>query len=84
MEIVSGVVVFLIIWWLVFLMALPVGVRSQNESEDETVPGTPESAPESPRIGRKFLATTAITIVLFALYYFAVENNWMGINALLG
>jgi len=84
MEIVSGIVVFLIMWWLVFLMSLPVGVKSQQESEDETVPGTPESAPEKPRIGWKVLATTVITAVLFTLYYFAVQNNWMHINALFG
>lgn len=84
MSIVSGIVVFLLIWWLVFLMSLPIGVRSQAESDDDTVPGTPESAPESPKVGRKFLATTAISVVLFVLYYCAVTYNWMNINALIG
>lgn len=70
---VSGAVTFVIIWWLVLFMVLPVGVQTQREAGDEVVPGTAESAPARPRIGLKFAITTAATSVLWAIVYAIIK-----------
>ena len=56
---------------------LPLGVSTQGE-EGDVVPGTPESAPATPRLGRKFLLTTIIAGIVFGAFYGAVE--WQLIN----
>lgn len=74
---VTGLLVYGVIWWLVFFMALPVGVKSQDESGEPTVPGTPGSAPVRPHLWRKAAATTVIAALLWALVYLAVTQGWV-------
>ncbi|MCR9221923.1 MAG: DUF1467 family protein [Alphaproteobacteria bacterium] len=62
---VSGVVVYIIIWWLVLFMVLPFGVRRDEAPETGHDPGAPKVA----MIGKKMLITTAIATALFALYF---------------
>ena len=45
---VNGLVVFLITWWLVLFMTLPVGVRSQQEN-GEVIEGSEPGAPMATR-----------------------------------
>ncbi len=71
----SGIVVFVIIWWLVFFMTLPVGVRSPDEAGVEVRPGHASSAPVRPRIGLKAGVTTAISVVLWGIAYWIIEAD---------
>lgn len=77
---VTGLLVYGVIWWLVFFMTLPVGVRSQDESDVDIVPGTHSSAPVSPAIWRKALATTVIALAVWGLFYLAVTQGWLDIK----
>ena len=54
MTIFGAIVVFTIVWWLFFFMALPWGVE-RNEAPEE---GHDAGAPVRPLLGRKALATT--------------------------
>jgi predicted secreted protein len=54
---------FLIIWWVVWFMALPFGVKPPAEPG----PGHVPSAPEKPMLARKAIITTVITAVLVAI-----------------
>ncbi len=51
---------FFIVWWLVFFMTLPFGVRPPEEPE----PGTAPSAPERPHLLLKALVTTVIALAV--------------------
>ena len=62
------VAIYFIIWWVVLFTVLPFGVRSQDES-GEVAPGTDPGAPTRHRLARKFLWTTVVASVLFALFY---------------
>ena len=77
MGAVSGALVYLVIWWLIFFMLLPVGVHAQGEDGGEVVPGTPESAPRKPHIGKKMLAATLAAGAVWGLVY------WLGTSGLL-
>jgi predicted secreted protein len=72
MTIVSGIVIYCIMWFVVLFTVLPWGVRTQDE-EGEVEPGTAESAPINPNIWRKLLITSLVTGVLFAAFWAVVE-----------
>ncbi len=69
----SGIVVFVIVWWLVFFMTLPVGVRRTDEVERGNDPG----APDRPRLALKAAVTTAVAVVLTALVLLLIESGWL-------
>lgn len=62
---ISGLVVFIILWWLVFFMVLPFGVQRDDTPEEGHDPGAPKLA----RIGKKMAITTGIAGVLFLGYW---------------
>ena len=74
------VAVFIIIWWLVLFMVLPVGVRTAYDTNQPLGPGHASSAPVRPRILLKFLVTTAITVVLFTVYWLMQHYDVFGVD----
>lgn len=64
MTITGAFVLFAIIWFVALLVALPIGVRTQEEAGD-VAPGTPASAPENPRVGRKMFWVTIVTLAIW-------------------
>ena len=64
MTITAAIVLFAVIWFLTLFVALPIGLRTQGEEGDVT-PGTPSSAPANPRMRRKFLWVTLITLAIW-------------------
>ena len=76
---VTGILVYAVLWWLVFMMALPVGVRAQNESDEGVVLGTPASAPVKPHIWRKVAATTVVAAVLWFVPYKLITGGYLSI-----
>src|SRR3546814_15532714 len=58
MDIVSAVVVYVLLWWFGFFLALPIGVQVPDESEVGR--GHARSAPRRPYLLRKMLAATLI------------------------
>ena len=66
MTIVFGLALYAMIWSSCCSRLLPFGVETQAEA-GEVVPGTPESAPAKPRLGRVFLATSVIAAMVFRL-----------------
>lgn len=78
MGIATSFMVYGIIWWLVFFMTLPIGVRTPEEVGEAVEPGNIESAPVRPRLGLKAAITTAIAGVLWAVYYVVAANDLLG------
>lgn len=65
MSIISILVIFIISWWLIFFMALPISV----EAETDFIPGQDQGAPKVTHLKIKALITTAIAFVLTAIAY---------------
>jgi len=80
MSLTLSLAVYFIIWWLVLFTVLPLGVSTQGE-ENDVVPGTPESAPVAPNIGRKFFITTIITSIIFGIFYGLVTYEVIDLRA---
>ena len=66
MGITSALVLFAVIWSLMFLIILPIRVKTQGDL-GEIVPGTHAGAPEVHNIGKKARITTVISLVLWAI-----------------
>ena len=71
MGFVSGLVVYILLWWWVFLMSLPFGVRPAAEIEL----GHATSAPAKPMLWRKMAASTLIAAALFAAVYLVIRSD---------
>ena len=70
---ISGLVAYVIIWWLVLFAVLPWGNRPPERPEE----GHVASAPANPRLGLKFVVTSAIAGVLFLIVWGLVESGWI-------
>ena len=64
MSITAAFVLFAVIWFMVFLIVLPLRLQTQGEAGD-VVPGTHKSAPADPQIGRRARITTLWAIGLW-------------------
>ena len=69
MNLLSAFAIFFIIWWTVLFTTLPIGVRTQEE-EGERHLGTDAGAPIHARLKFKMLLTTAISGVVFGIFYY--------------
>jgi predicted secreted protein len=69
----TGIMVYVVIWWLVIFCVLPIGVTPANEAHLGHDPG----APANPRMGFKVLLTTGITTVIFAIVYLIIISDWI-------
>ena len=66
MSITSAIVLFSVIWFMVFLVAIPIRLQTQGDL-GEVVPGTHASAPEVHQLKKKAWITTAVAFVIWAI-----------------
>ena len=78
MDFVSGLVVYILLWWWVFLMSLPFGVKTPDKIET----GHATSAPEKPMLWRKVTISTAIASVLFGIVYWVIDTELISLSQL--
>lgn len=65
---VTGIVVYLIVWWMVFFCVLPLRVQSQQEV-GEIEPGSEPGAPADPQLKYKFKLTSVIAAGFWLVYF---------------
>ncbi len=73
MGLTTAILVYVMSWWMIWFMILPIGIRTQEE-EGEVVPGTPKSAPVNPRILKKMLATSIVAALVTGVIYYLAET----------
>jgi predicted secreted protein len=71
MTIVSGTMVFFVIWWIVLFMVLPFGVRM----DENPTKGFASSAPKNPNLKRKFIITTILAALVWGLIQIVMVNH---------
>ncbi|HEX9791511.1 MAG TPA: DUF1467 family protein [Kiloniellales bacterium] len=76
----SGILVYVIIWWVVFFAVLPWGVRVPETHE----PGHATSAPERPMLWRKVAITSLIAAVLWVVAYLLIESDLLPVRVATG
>ena len=79
----GAIIVYICIWWIVFFSVLPIGIKSQSIEFKDDFRGNDPGAPKNPRIGKKFLITTLITSIIFAVIYYLTINNYLNLRGYL-
>ena len=69
MGIVSGIVVYICIWWVIIFCVLPIGVSRSDVGPEEGLAGAPKDA----KIKQKFIATTLISAMIWIAIYVMID-----------
>ena len=80
MGLTGSIIIYVIIWWIVFFLLLPVGIRSNNAKFNDKIAGEDPGAPKNPNIGKKFIYTTIITSIIFVGIYYMVINDFLNLR----
>jgi predicted secreted protein len=67
--------IYLVIWWTVLFAVLPIGVRTSEEEGEQAVPGAAESAPHTPHLLPKMIATTVLSSIVFAVVWLIIVDH---------
>ncbi|MDE2357533.1 MAG: DUF1467 family protein [Alphaproteobacteria bacterium] len=65
--------VYLTFWWITLFAVLPLGVRSHAEMDIPVPGGGDPGSPVNPNLKRKFITTTWVSAILFAVFYACVR-----------
>lgn len=76
MTIASLIVVYVIVWWVVFFMTLPWGVRRTENVDEGHDPGAPANA----RLWLKAAITTVIAAILTYAAWWIVKADILTIR----
>ena len=74
MQVGSIIAIYFVVWWLCFILVLPIGARSQSETGADMVPGSDPGAPAIFRMWPKLLATTVLAAAMTALLFWGLSN----------
>ena len=69
----TGVAIYFTIWWTVLFAVLPIGVVSHAEAGIDKGDGGDPGAPVDPKLKKKFITTTWVSAVLFAVLWVVLE-----------
>ena len=64
MNLVGGIIIFILWWWISFFAILPMGVTARWEADHDGVEGAEPGAPTNPDLKRKALHATIASVVL--------------------
>jgi len=66
MGITSGIVLYAVIWFMTFFVAIPIRLKTQGE-DGEVVPGTHAGAPAVHQLKKKAIITTFVAFGIWAV-----------------
>lgn len=74
MNLVTGVIVYACLWWVIFFMMLPIGVQKDLKPQNGNDPG----APVKTNLKKKVLITSLAALILWGLYgYILTQTQWI-------
>lgn len=82
MSIASGIAIYLTIWWTVLFGVLPFGVQSHAEAGIKVPGGGDPGSPVDPKLKKKFLTTTWVSAIVFAVLMALIHFQVIDLRAL--
>jgi predicted secreted protein len=70
---ITAVAIYLTIWWTVLFAVLPLGVQSHHEAGIDKGDGGDPGAPVDPKLKQKFITTTWVSAIVFAVIFAIVQ-----------
>lgn len=78
----TAIAIYLTIWWTVLFAVLPLGVTSHAEAGIDRGDGGDPGAPVDPKLKKKFITTTWVSAVVFAVLWLALRFHWLRLPSL--
>ena len=73
-------IIYIIIWWLVFFIILPIDV---NRHKSIKIDGEDAGSPENPKMLKKFIYCTGITTVIFMIIYLLIKYEILNLRSII-
>jgi predicted secreted protein len=70
----NAFVLYVLIWWTALFAVLPLGTTPV--AEPDSVTGW-RGAPARPRLGRKLLLTSAVSLVIWGVLIGVIQSGWL-------
>jgi predicted secreted protein len=70
---VTGIIVYVLVWWITLFAVLPLWV-TPAEPDD---PGHAAGAPQRPRMLLKIAITTVVSALIWLAIYLLVKSPWL-------
>ena len=77
MSVTGLAVIYIIIWWVVFFVILPIDV---NRAKIIKVEGEDPGSPENPKMLKKFLYCTGITTFIFIIIFLLIKFEYLNLR----
>jgi predicted secreted protein len=68
----TGIVVYVLVWWVTLFAVLPLWVTPSDPDD----PGYAAGAPKRPRLWLKAAVTTAVSMAIWLAIYLVVRSPW--------
>ena len=73
-------IIYIIIWWMVFFIILPIDV---NRHKSIKIDGEDAGSPENPKMLKKFIYCTGITTVIFMIIYLLIKYEILNLRSII-
>ena len=73
-------IIYIIIWWMVFFIILPIDV---NRLKSVKIEGEDAGSPENPKMLKKFFYCTGITTVIFMIIYVLIKYEILNLRSII-
>ena len=73
-------IIYIIIWWMVFFIILPIDV---NRHKSTKIKGEDAGSPENPKMLKKFIYCTGITTVIFMIIYQLIKYEILNLRSII-
>ena len=73
-------IIYIIIWWIVFFVILPIDV---NREKSVKIAGEDAGSPENPKMLKKFIYCTGITSIIFIIIYLLIKYEYLNLRNLI-
>tara|TARA_B110000196_G_C20784302_1_gene492529 strand:+ start:194 stop:439 length:246 start_codon:yes stop_codon:yes gene_type:complete len=73
-------IIYIIIWWIVFFVILPIDV---NREKSVKIAGEDAGSPENPKMLKKFIYCTGITSIIFIIIYLFIKYEYLNLKNLI-
>ena len=74
MGLTGSIILFLIIWWLILFILLPISIDNKASGITE-YEGNDRGAPNNPQLLKKFIITTIISVILWFVVFLLLNND---------
>ena len=73
-------IIYIIIWWMVFFIILPIDV---NRYKSTKINGEDAGSPENPKMLKKFIYCTGITTLIFMIIYLLIKYEILNLRSII-